>query len=204
MIYGYARVLTTGPSIAAQVRELTQAGCTKVFRETINGNRKSQTGYHPQLDQVLAELRPGDMLLVTKLDRVAHSAVELFTMMDEATRKGANFRSLHEAWADTTTQRGRERLADLRWLVTLERELIRARNREGRARAVARGQHIGPPFKLTEAQKKDALARMAAGEFQSDIARSYNVSESAISRLKLATAGSVSRVPPPGKNSAKA
>jgi DNA invertase Pin-like site-specific DNA recombinase len=97
--------------------------------------------------------------------------------------KGAGFKSLGDAWADTTTPHGRLMLTVLGGLAEFERELIRARTSEGRARAKARGVHLGRRPKLTPHQKREALSRRTNGESLTEIARSYNVSHSTISRL---------------------
>jgi DNA invertase Pin-like site-specific DNA recombinase len=97
--------------------------------------------------------------------------------------KGAGFRSLGDTWADTTTAHGRLMLTVLGGLAEFERELIRARTGEGRKRAIAQGVKMGRPVKMTPHQIKEALRRRDAGEPMREIARSYNVSHSTISRL---------------------
>ena len=179
MIYGYARVSTDGQSVAAQVSQLAAAGAGKVFREVASGAKTDRA----QLVRVLAQLDAGDVLMVTRLDRLARSTRDLLNTLAAISAKQAGFRSLGDAWADTTTAHGRLMLTVLGGLAEFERELIRARTGEGRARAKARGQHMGRPPKLTLHQRKEALARKAAGEPVREIARSYNVSAATISRL---------------------
>ena len=179
MKYGYARVSTDGQSIDAQVRQLTKAGCKKVFREVAGGAKADRA----QLRKAINQLQEGDVLMVMRLDRLARSTRNLLNTLAAITERKAGFRSLGDAWADTTTPHGRLMLTVLGGLAEFERELIRARTGEGRERAKARGQHMGRPFKLTEHQRKEALARREAGELLTDIARSYNVSHSTISRL---------------------
>ncbi len=180
MKYGYARVSTDGQSVAAQVEELTHAGAEKVFREKISG----AITHRQQLQRVLDALDEGDVLLVTRLDRLARSTRDLLNTLALIAEKKAGFRSLGDRWADTTTAHGRLMLTVLAGLAEFERELIRARTGEGRARAKARGVKLGRKFKLTPHQRKEALARKESGkESQTDIARSYNVSHSTISRL---------------------
>lgn len=104
-------------------------------------------------------------------------------MLDQITKAGAGFKSLADSWADTTTAHGRLMLTVLGGLAEFERELIKARTGEGRARAKAAGVHMGRPPKLTPHQRREAIARRDAGEALTDIARSYDVSHSTISRL---------------------
>jgi DNA invertase Pin-like site-specific DNA recombinase len=179
MKYGYARVSTDGQSVAAQVAQLRKAGAAKVFRETGSGARTDRA----QLRKALASLEAGDVFMVTRLDRLARSTRDLLNTLTTITERKAGFRSLGEAWTDTTTAHGRLMVTVLAGLADFERELIRARTGEGRARAVARGVKMGRKPKLTPRQVKEALRRVDAGERLRDIARSYNVSHSTISRL---------------------
>jgi DNA invertase Pin-like site-specific DNA recombinase len=128
-------------------------------------------------------LDAGDVLTVTRLDRLARSTRDLLNTLAAITGKKAGFRSLGDAWADTTISHGRLMLTVLGGLAEFERDLIRARTGEGRARAVARGQRMGRPFKLTDHQKREAIKRRNQGETLADIGRSYNVSPATISRL---------------------
>ena len=180
MIYGYARVSTDGQSVTAQVAELTAAGAVKVFREVASGTKTDRA----QLARAVAQIEPGDVLLVTRLDRLARSTRDLLNTLATITERQAGFRSLGDVWADTTTPHGRLMLTVLGGLAEFERELIRARTGEGRARATARGQRLGRPFKLTPHQRKEACARKAAGEPVREIAKSFNVSAATISRLE--------------------
>ena len=179
MKYGYARVSTDGQSVAAQVEQLTQAGAEKVFREKASGAKTDRAQFRKALDA----LNEGDVLLVTRLDRLARSTRDLLNTLALIAEKKAGFRSLGDSWADTTTAHGRLMLTILAGLAEFERELIRARTGEGRARAKARGVKMGRKFKLTPHQQREARARRANGEALTDIARSYNVSHSTISRL---------------------
>jgi DNA invertase Pin-like site-specific DNA recombinase len=97
--------------------------------------------------------------------------------------KKAGFKSLGDTWADTTTSHGRLVLTVLGGLAEFERDLIRAHTGEGRARAVARGQRMGRPPKLTPHQQKEAIERREQGDTLAEIGRSYNVRPATISRL---------------------
>src|SRR3954469_13340741 len=171
MIYGYARVSTDGQSVAAQVQQLTAAGCAKVFREVASGAQTDRV----QLRRALAKLENGDVLMVTRLDRLARSTRDLLNTLATITDRKAGFRSLADAWADTTTSHGRLMLTVLGGLAEFERGLIRARTAEGRARAKARGVKMGRKPKLTPHQQREAIKRRDDGdETLREIARSYN------------------------------
>ena len=131
MIYGYARVSTDGQSVDAQVKQLRTAGAEKVFRETASGARADRA----QLRRAIGQLEKADVLMVTRLDRLARSTRDLLNTLAQIADKGAGFRSLGDAWADTTTPHGRLMLTVLGGLAEFERELIRARTGEGRERA---------------------------------------------------------------------
>jgi DNA invertase Pin-like site-specific DNA recombinase len=174
MIYGYARVSTDGRSVAAQVEALTAAGAAKVFRETASGAKTDRA----QLRKVLAALDGADVLMVTRLDRLARSTRDLLNTLATVTGKGAGFRSLGDTWADTTTPHGRLMVTMLSGLAEFERELIRARTSEGRARAVARGVKLGRRPKLTPHQIKEVLRRKDEGEPQAlQLMCSANISQ---------------------------
>jgi DNA invertase Pin-like site-specific DNA recombinase len=135
------------------------------------------------LHRVLAQLGEGDVLMVTRLDRLARSTRDLLNTLARIADQAAAFGSLGDTWADTTTPHGRLMLTVLGGLAEFERELIRARTGEGRARAKERGATFGRKPKLTPHQKKEAITRKHANEPIREIARSYNVSHSTISRL---------------------
>jgi DNA invertase Pin-like site-specific DNA recombinase len=179
MKYGYARVSTDGQSVDAQVRQLTRAGCKKVLREVASGAKTDRS----QLRRALDQLAAGDVLMVTRLDQLARSTRDLLNTLAAITEREAGFRSLGDVWADTTTAHGRLMLTVLGGLAEFERELIRARTSEGRARAKANGKSLGRPFKMTEHQRREAITRRESAELLTEIARSYNVSAATISRL---------------------
>ena len=183
MKYGYARVSPGGKSesVDAQARQLTKAGCKKVFRDVHVSGAKTDRA---QLRRVIEALQQDDVLMVTRLDRLARSTRDLLNTLASIADRKAGFRSLGDAWADTTTSHGRLMLTVLGGLAEFERDLIRARTAEGRARAKARGVKLGRRPKLTAHQQKEARRRKQSGEPMRDIARSYNVHNSTISRLK--------------------
>jgi DNA invertase Pin-like site-specific DNA recombinase len=111
----------------------------------------------PELAKVLKRLDTGDVLIVTRLDRLARSTRDLLNILHDIAQRGAGFKSLHDAWADTTSAHGRLMVTILAGLAEFERELILARTSDGRARAKARGIKFGRPAALTPHQRSEAL-----------------------------------------------
>jgi DNA invertase Pin-like site-specific DNA recombinase len=180
MIYGYARASTEGQSVAGQVAALTKHGAGKVFREVASEAKTDCV----QVRRVLDQLDAGDVLMVTRLDRLARSTRDLLNTLAAIAGRKAGFHSLGDAWADTTTAHGRLMLTVLGGLAEFGRDLIRARTSEGRERPNARGVRLGRKPKLTDHQKREAIRRRDIdGETVREIARSHNVSHSTISRL---------------------
>jgi DNA invertase Pin-like site-specific DNA recombinase len=142
-IYGYARVSTGGQSLASQDAQLRAAGCTKIYAEKASGAWIDR----PELAKLLKRLDRGDVLIVTRLDRMARSTRDLLNILDVAGKAGAGFKSLGDTWADTTTPHGRLMLTVLGGLAEFERELIIARTGEGRTRAKARGVKCTHPWR---------------------------------------------------------
>src|SRR3989441_11300947 len=177
--YGYARVSTNGQDLGSQEAELVAAGCAKVFKEKVSGAKTDRA----ELAKIIRRLEPGDVVTVTRLDRLARSTRDLLNVLATVGERKAGFRSLKDAWADTTTPHGRLMLTVLGGLAEFERELIRARTGEGRKRAKDRGVKFGRPAALTPRQRQKALQRLANGNAQVDIARAFNVSQATISRL---------------------
>jgi DNA invertase Pin-like site-specific DNA recombinase len=177
--YGYARVSTNGQDLSSQEAELLATGCAKVFKEKVSGAKTDRA----ELAKAIRTLKPGDVLVVTRLDRLARSTRDLLNVLATVNEREAGFRSLKDTWADTTTPHGRLMLTVLGGLAEFERELIRARTGDGRARAKARGVKFGRPSALSPDQRQEVLLRLANGEVQADVARVYGVSQATISRL---------------------
>src|SRR5713226_4639698 len=181
---GYARVRTDGQSLSAQLAELKAAKCAKIFQEKVSGARSDRK----QLIRLMAGLAKGDVLVVTRLDRLARSTRDLLNLLATIAEKGAGFKSLRDTWADTTTAHGRLMLTVLGGLAEFERELIRARTGEGRERAKARGVVLGRKPKLTGHQKREALERLNAGDSVVDVANTYGVDRATLYRLQATAA----------------
>ena len=178
---GYARVSTYGQTLDAQLEQLRGAGRAKLYREKVTGAHNDRR----ELLRMLDRLAPGDVVTVTRIDRLARSTFDLFAIVKQIVDAKAQFRSLAEPWADTGTSTGRLMIAVLGGLADVERDLIRTRTAEGRSLAQKRGQHMGRKPKLTEAQQAEARKRRAEGATLAELARSYGVGKSTISRLTI-------------------
>src|SRR5438309_3213832 len=176
---GYARVSTYGETLEAQLVQLKAQGCSRIYREKASGAQPDRR----ELLKLLKALAPGDVVTVTRIDRLARSTFDLFAIVKSIVDAGGQFRSLAEPWADSTSSTGRLMFAVLGGLADVERDLIRTRTAEGRSRAKAQGKRMGRPPSLTPAQQKEAIRRRAQGATLQELARSYNVSRATISRL---------------------
>jgi DNA invertase Pin-like site-specific DNA recombinase len=135
------------------------------------------------LQRLLHDVVPGDVVIVTRIDRIARSTLDLFGIIKQIIDAGGQFRSLAEPWADTSKRTGRLMLSVMEGLAGLERDLIRTRTSEGRTRAQARGQPMGRPPVLTPQQQAEVRKRRAKGATLQALAERFNVSRATISRL---------------------
>lgn len=178
MIIGYARVSTDDQNLDAQTDALKVAGAGKIFADRISGSRRTR----PELDKLLEQLRDGDVVTVTKYDRLARSLKDLLEIVEAIRDRGAGFRSLAED-IDTTTPAGRLVFHVFASIAQFERERISERTREGLAAARKRGRIGGRPPALSPAQKIE-VRRMRDEEQRavSGIARLFKVSERTVRR----------------------
>jgi len=179
MIIGYARVSTDDQSLDSQTDALSIAGAVKVFADKISGSKRVR----PELDKMLEQLRDGDVVIVTKYDRLARSLKDLLEIVEAIRERGAGFRSLAED-IDTTTPAGRLVFHVFASIAQFERERISERTREGLESARKRGRIGGRPPALLPAQK-DEVRRMRDQEHRavSEIARLFKVSERTVRRV---------------------
>ena len=177
---GYARVSTSGQTLDAQLEQLGAAGCGSVFRETMSGVRSDR----PELRKALEALSEGDVLIVTRLDRLARSTRDLLDIVHTIETKGAKLKALTDAWADTTTPTGKLILTVLGGLAEFERSLIAERTAEGRERARRAGRRLGRPPKLSQYQREAVLKMRREGQDNAEIARVLGVSRSTVSRIR--------------------
>ncbi|MET4232634.1 DNA invertase Pin-like site-specific DNA recombinase [Bradyrhizobium sp. LA6.10] len=180
-VYGYARVSTSGQELDIQLAQLEAAGCKRVFCEKESGTKDNRR----VLSQLLRRLRPGDVVIVSALDRLTRGGpFKMLSTLAEITSRGAAYKTLAEPWADTTHELGEVLAALVGYIARKTREDIIRRTSAGRERARQNGVRFGRKPKLSMAQRQAALARRLAGEEQKAIAKAYNVSCSTISRLK--------------------
>ena len=163
----------------AQLAQLKAAGCEKIFREKITGT----TADRPQLKKLMAALAHGDVVIIPAVDRLSRDTTDLLVIARDMQRAGAGIRSLAEPFLDTTSDFAEIVFAILGVAAKLEHRRIMERTARGRADAKAKGVKFGRKPKLTPHQQREAQKRMATGETQRSIARSYNVSQATISRL---------------------
>jgi len=164
-IIGYARVSTQDQHLTGQLEALTAAGATTIYREKISGARADR----PQLAKLMASLKAGDVVTVTKLDRLGRSTRELLDLIERIGK--------------ASSSQGRLLSTLLAAIAEFERDLIRERTGDGRKRAMAKGVKFGRKPKLSDYQRQEAIKRRGAGETLAEIARSYAVDVSMISRL---------------------
>ena len=187
-VYGYARVSTVGQSLAVQKDLLHQAGVKRLYSEKASGKEAAK---RPELERLLDQLEPGDLLVISKLDRLARSSWDLHRILRRISEAGAEFKSLAESWIDTATPHGRLIMTVLGGIAEFERELILLRTHEGREKAKANGVPFGRKPKLTAHQQREIVKRLAAGETTRDLAASYRVDQSTIVRVHARRAGSL-------------
>lgn len=179
MLIGYARVSKgDDQSTAAQKRALKDAGCERLFEEAASGGRWDR----PELHRMLDQLRPDDIVLVWKLDRLSRSLKDLLHILEKLEAAGAGFRSLTES-IDTTTPAGRMMMQMVGSFAEFERAMIRERTSAGLAEARAVGRIGGRRAKLTPGQRSDVVENVLSGrKSAAEMARLYKVSEATISR----------------------
>jgi DNA invertase Pin-like site-specific DNA recombinase len=171
MLVGYARVSTDDQDLTLQRATLNKAGCKRLYEEKISGAKRQR----PELNRLLDQLRAGDVLVVSRLDRLARSTRDLLEIAELLKQAEAGLRSLHEPWADTTSPAGRMVLTIFAGMAEFERELINERTSSGRVQAKARGVRFGRPPKLTGEQIKLGGRLIDEGRSAREVARMFKV-----------------------------
>jgi DNA invertase Pin-like site-specific DNA recombinase len=176
---GYARVSSSAQDYQGQIEALNVAGCLKIYSEKISGKT---TDGRKEFNRLMRDLLPGDVVVVTKLDRLARSSRDLHNIVHELETRSCGFVSLGESWCDTTTEVGKLMLTIMGGIAEFERSLIQKRCEEGIARAKRKGVTFGRKRKLDQEMVRVAAARYAKGETMAALAREYEVSEPTIWR----------------------
>jgi DNA invertase Pin-like site-specific DNA recombinase len=179
MRYGYARVSSKSQDYQAQVEALRAAGCEKIYSEKKSG--KSTDGRR-EFDRLMKALLPGDIVVVSKLDRLARSTRDLANILHDIEQKCCGFTSLHESWCDTGSAAGRLMLTVMGGVAQFERELIRSRCEEGIERAKAKGTKFGRKAVLDVTERRVIAERHASGATMAQLARDYECGEATIWR----------------------
>ncbi|MFU9929658.1 recombinase family protein [Klebsiella pneumoniae] len=156
MIFGYCRISTKGQSFDLQEDALKNAGCERVFKDVASGAKTKRPG----LDDLLGQLRAGDIIVVYKLDRLGRSLQHLVHLMNQLTERQIGLRSLNDP-VDTTTPQGRLITNVFASIAEFERDLIRERTKAGLASARARGRNGGRPPGLSKEAQNVAIAAEA-------------------------------------------
>jgi|TARA_R100000501_G_scaffold18149_2_gene36500 DNA invertase Pin-like site-specific DNA recombinase len=180
MQIGYARV-SRGDSqdLDPQLRALTDAGCSIIYREEASGAKSDR----PELALAIEALKPGDVLTVWKLDRLSRSLRDLLFTLEAITAAEAGFRSLTEA-VDTTTPAGRLMMQTLGAFAEFERAMIRERTMNGLAHARKAGKHIGRKRALSPQQRAEIIERVENGlGSPAQLASLFRVSRSTVQRV---------------------
>lgn len=179
MKIGYARVSTTDQNLDLQLIALKEAGCERIFQEKISGAKLNR----PELQRLIDHLRPNDIVVVWKLDRLARSTQNLLELADQIKNAEASFCSLSEPWADTTSPSGKMIMTVFAGIAEFERDLIRERTGAGRVAAKQRGVRFGRPEKMNEEQKLLAKRLLQEDKSVSEVAKTFNVHKATIYRL---------------------
>jgi len=174
----YARVSTIGQSLDVQVDNLKEYDCDKIYQE----KRSGTTADRPQLKQCLDYVRDGDVLVITKLDRLARSTLHLHKIVEMLNSKNVGFKVLDQS-IDTTTKEGRLMFSILASIAEFETELRKERQLEGIAKAKQNGVKFGAKSKLTDDQIEEMRSKRADGVLIKDLMSQYQLSKASVYRL---------------------
>ena len=178
LLIGYARVSTDGQTLDQQRAALKAAGCKRVFEEKASGTQRGR----PELVKMLDHLQPGNVVTVTRLDRLARSTRDLLDIAERIGQAEAGLRSLAEPWADTTTPAGRMVLTFFAGVAEFERSLIHERTSAGRAAAKAKGVRFGRPPALSAEQIAHARQLISEDKKPAEVARLLGVHRATLYR----------------------
>jgi DNA invertase Pin-like site-specific DNA recombinase len=176
MLIGYARVSSAGQSLEAQLEALQAAGCEKIYSEKRSGKTAADRA---ELAKALDQIRKGDTLVVTRLDRLARSVTDLHRIMEQLATEGVSFRCLQQGGVDTSTSTGKLTLAILGAVAEFENDIRRERQRDGIQRAKAKGVYRGRQPSIDPVRVK---ALKAGGLGASAIAKELGIARASVYR----------------------
>ena len=182
LFVGYARVSTHDQELTLQREELIEAGCTHVYAEKISAG---QPLFRPELERMLNNLRPNDVVVVTRLDRLARHTSDLLNIADQIATAGAAMRSLAEPWADTTTPAGKMIMTVFAGIAEFERSVIVERTGRGREAAMKRGVEFGPKRRITSQQIETARELLDKGYTADQAGEAVGISRTSVYRLVI-------------------
>lgn len=187
--FAYVRVSTTGQTVENQISEISAAGFLveprRIISETISGSTPASK--RPGFMKLLDRMEPGDVLIVTKLDRLGRDAIDVSTTVKQLAENGVRVHCLQLGGLDLTSSAGTMTMNVLNAVAQFERDLLIERTQAGVARAREQGKRFGRPPALTDRQRQAALADLAADASISAVARKFGTSRLTISRLKAAS-----------------
>ena len=175
---GYARVSSVGQSLEVQLAKLNKYGCKEIFQEKKSG----KTSNRPELKECLKYVRKGDVLVITKLDRLARSTLDLHKIIDGLNKKQVGFKVLDQN-IDTTTKEGKLMFSILASIAEFETELRKERQMEGIEKAKSQGVQFGRKAKLTDEQVAEMRQKRADGVLIKDLMAEYDLSKASVYRL---------------------
>jgi DNA invertase Pin-like site-specific DNA recombinase len=178
-IFGYARVSTIDQNLDTQLEALEKQGCHKIFKDKILGTSISR----PALDEMLAQLREGDTVIVAKFNRLGRSTTHLINLVNDFAKKGIHFRAL-DFGIDTTTPTGRLMLTFFAALSEYERETILEKTRAGQLLAKAKGKHVGRPAKINEEKYTKVKKALENGISVIDTSKITGISLTTVKRYR--------------------
>jgi putative DNA-invertase from lambdoid prophage Rac len=182
----YARVSTTDQNTENQIREIEAAGFAidkrRIVTESISGSVAASE--RPGFSKLLDRLEDGDVLIVTKLDRLGRNAMDVRSTVERLAAMGVRVHCLALGGVDLTSAAGKMTMGVLNTVAEFERDLLIERTNAGIARAKAEGKAMGRPSALTDEQQAQALQRLAAGAAVAQLARDYKTSRTTIMRLR--------------------
>jgi DNA invertase Pin-like site-specific DNA recombinase len=179
---GYARVSTEDQKLGVQIQQLRDAGCRTIYQDKQTGTNAQRPG----LKKMLGYIRPGDLIVVCKLDRLARSTMDLLNLITQIDETGGSLYSLSEPWVNTGTPSGKLIVTIFAGVAQFERERMAERCREGRAAAMARGVKFGGKRGLPPGLEDLARETLKSGTRPAEVAAKFGVSRATAYRLKRA------------------